>query len=343
MHHPLNIWRAWLAITAIACLAASRLHRRVSASLGVSGALAAFFVMASAALATHPFPALNNTGTTAATSFRTPLVPAYKPCKASDQGGTPDSTHSGLPGDSCSTTGAAGLVSAVVKPGPKSIAWAQISLKNPNTANVDVAITGSATDVRCKIANATAGCSAIGADYNPNTAAGPYTTPGSGRVTPPTPPCTSAAACFSGRDMTATGEMPLQKADGMPVDPGTVTEYRTIPDRAVHVTDHYNARKTAAACNTQGSPPPNCLGTTQDEPLPVPVVCTPTADTTIGSDCGVNTTANSLIPGAVVNGKRAVVEGAQIQVYDSGLNGVADFLTTTGDDRIVVKQGITIP
>lgn len=327
------------------------MSRKMSAALVVSGALAALFVTVGVAFATHPFPSLSATGTTAATSFRVPVTAAYKPCRATDQGGSPDSTHSGVPGDSCSTPGAATLVSAVVKPGPTQIAWIQIGLKSPNTAAVDVTLQGNSTDVRCKVALPAAGCSAVNADYNPNTAAGPYTTPGSGTGTPPTPPCTSAASCFSARDMTATAEIPRQKSAGanagMPYDPGINAgqprdEYRTVPDRAFHSTDHYNSRTAAAACNTAGSPPPNCLATTQDEPFPVPVVCTPVAGAA-GSSCGTNTTANSLVPGAVVNGKRASLEIGQIQIYDAGVNGVANFLTTTGDDRIAARQGITIP
>jgi hypothetical protein len=322
------------------------MSRRFSATLGAAAALAGVLVTAGIAFASHPFGALNNTGNTAATGFRVPMVAAYKPCRAADQGGTPDSTHSGVPGDSCSGTGANRLTSDLVKPGPNQIAWVFLGVRsNPR----DVTLQVNMTDVQCRKAHVASNCAGAGDDYNPSTAAGPYTTPGSGHSTPPRPPCTSLASCFSGADMTETAEIPLTQFSGpgagMPVNPGTVTEVRSVADRAFQATDHYSARKVAAACNTQGSPPPNCLATTQGEPFPVPVVCTPTASTTLGSTCGNNTTANSLVPGAVVNGKRGVVEVGQVHIYDSGNNGLRNYGTGggTGDDRIAVRQGITIP
>jgi hypothetical protein len=319
---------------------------RLSVPLVISGALAGLFVMAGVAFASHPFGALNNTGNTASTGFRVPMGAASKPCRAADQGGAPDSTHSGVPGDSCSGSGASRLTSNLVKPGPKQIAWVFLGVRsNPR----DVTLQVNMTDVQCRTAHAASNCSGAGDDYNPNTAAGPYTTPGSGHSTPPKPPCTSLASCFAGADMTETAEIPLTQFSGvgagMPVNPGPVTEVRSVADRAFQASDHNNARNTAAACNTQGSPPPNCQATTQGEPFPVPVICTPTADPTVGSSCGNNTTANSLVPGAVVNGKRGVIEIGQVQIYDSGNNGLRNYGTGggTGDDRIAVRQGITIP
>jgi hypothetical protein len=340
------------------------MRKRMSVPLA-GGALAAFFAVVAVASANHPVPANNSTGTTAATSFRVPMVPAYKPCRAADQGGTPNGTHSGVPGDSCvhsANTAAAGraqLVSAVVMPGPSQIAWLQLSMKNPNTAGADLAIKANATDVRCKIANATAGCAAVNGDYNPSGAAGPYSSVGSGHSTAPSPQCTSLAACFAGAEMTLTAEFPLQRLTGanagQPVGPGAATEHRTVADRAFHSTDHYSAKNAPPgnACNTTkpaGYPAadttaPFCQGTTQDEPFPTPMVCTPngSASTPPGSSCGVNTTANSIAVGAVVNGKRGVVEVGQIHIYDSGLNGIRQFPAPTGDDKVWARQGIFIP
>jgi hypothetical protein len=340
------------------------MSKRMSTHL-VWAALAAFFAVAAVASANHPVPSINHTGTTAATSFRVPIVPAYKPCRAADQGGTPNGTHSGVPGDSCihsANTAAAGrarLVSDLVMPGPQSIAWAQVSLKNPNTPSVDVALLGNGTDVRCKVANPGAGCAAVNGDYNPNTAGGPYTAVGSGPSKAPTPPCTSLASCFAGADMTTTAAIPLQQLTGpnagQPLPPGAVTEHRTVPDRVFQSTDHYNAKNTPPgnACNATkpaGYPAgdvtaPFCQGTTQQEPLPIPVVCTPSGSpsTPPGSSCGFNSTANSIVVGAVVNGKRGVVEFGPIQTYDSGLNRIREFPAPGADDKLVATQGVFLP
>jgi hypothetical protein len=334
--------------------------RRMTATLVAAGALAAFFLVVAVAAANHVFPSLTNTGSTAATSFRVPMVPAYKPCQATSQGGTPTGTHSGVPGDSCimsANTLAAGkaqLVSAVAYMGPTSIGWTQLSVVNGNTASVDIKLAGNMTDVRCKTAG-TGGCATGQIDYNPNTTAGPYTTTGSGTGTPPSPPCTTLASCFSGRDMTATAEIPIEQYTGanagMPAPQGAVTEHRAVADRAFHSTDHYNAKTTSSSCNTtkpSGYPAgdttaPFCQGTTQDSAFPVPIVCTPNGSTTTapGSSCGFNTTVNALVPGGVVNGKRSDIEVGQIEYYDAGANATAEF--PAGDDKIIARQGLTVP
>jgi len=353
------------------------MSRRLSATLVAAGVLAASLVVVAIASANHPAPANNNTGvgsssaaTGAGTSFRVPVVPAYKPCRAVSQGGAnppANGLHSGVPGESCLhaaetlAAGKAQLVSNVAYQGPTSIGWAQLSLKSTGPGQ-DILIKGNSTDVRCKTAG-TGGCAAGQIDYNPVvTPAGPYTGPvtGSGPNTAPGPACTSLATCFGGRDMTATAEIPLQQIGGlnagMPLTTGSgKTEHRALADRAFHTTDHYNSAKSGsgpASCNTvhpTGFPAsdttaPYCQGTTQDSPFPVPVVCTTvgTATTAPGSSCGVNTSANALVPGAVVDGKRSVIEVGQIEIYDAGANAVPNF-PGAGDDKIVSRQGINVP
>jgi len=323
--------------------------RRVLVPLALGSLMA--LIAVSSAFANHPVPSLSHTG---GAGFRVPIVPAFKPCVSSD------STHSGVPGPSCSSTaGGAKPVSALIKVGTGDIAWVQISLINPNTAGVDVALKGNATDVRCKVTNATAGCPVdtpngdADSDYNPDSSPGPYTAPGSGQATAPTPLCTtSLAGCSVGADMTATAEIPPTQADGSAYGPGSITETRSVADRAFQATDHYNS-KTGATCTTtkpsvgwaaSDVTAPYCLATTTAKPFPVPVVCEPNGDPLEppGSNCGVNTTANSLVPNAVKDGKRSVLEIGQIQIYDAGSNGVRELGTGT-NDKIVGRQGIFIP
>jgi FG-GAP-like repeat len=59
-----------------------------------------------------------------------------------------------------------------------------------------------------------------------------------------------------------------------------------------------------------------------------------------GSTCSVNTTANSLIPGTVRSGDRAVWQLGQVIVFDGGEDGVA---STTDDNTMFMKQGIFVP
>jgi hypothetical protein len=80
--------------------------------------------------------------------------------------------------------------------------------------------------------------------------------------------------------------------------------------------------------------------TATDWPLPVSVACAPTADISIGSTCSSTTTADAILPGLVVERKRAVWELGQVQVFDGGSDGDAD---TTGDNTLFAEQGLFVP
>lgn len=73
--------------------------------------------------------------------------------------------------------------------------------------------------------------------------------------------------------------------------------------------------------------------------FPIPLDCTPTADPAVGSTCDVRTTANTLVPGSAVAGKRAIWELGQIQLLDQGPNGTPG----DGDDRVFETQGVFVP
>ena len=70
------------------------------------------------------------------------------------------------------------------------------------------------------------------------------------------------------------------------------------------------------------------------------VPCTTTADTTIGSTCAVNTSANVLFPGSAVGGSRAIWQTDQIGLYDGGDDALA---LTTGDNTLFMTQGVFVP
>ena len=76
-----------------------------------------------------------------------------------------------------------------------------------------------------------------------------------------------------------------------------------------------------------------------DTQLAVTVPCTATASTTVGASCSVLTTLNAVAPGTVVEGKRAVWELGQIQVFDGGSSGVAG----AADATLFQTQGLFVP
>ena len=98
----------------------------------------------------------------------------------------------------------------------------------------------------------------------------------------------------------------------------------------IRITDHFNAVAPGG-----GTDP----ATVVDIPFPVNTPCTATASTAIGSTCAVDTTANAVVPGAVKDTKRAIVETAQITVDDGGTDGVS----ATAPNTLFGVQGIFIP
>ena len=76
-----------------------------------------------------------------------------------------------------------------------------------------------------------------------------------------------------------------------------------------------------------------------DTEFPVPVGCNSTASAAIGATCDLATTFNALVPGAVVEGKRATWEVGQVQIYDGGSAGVAGSSGAT----LFETQGLFVP
>jgi hypothetical protein len=98
----------------------------------------------------------------------------------------------------------------------------------------------------------------------------------------------------------------------------------------IRISDHFNAVAPGG-----GTDPATVI----DIPFPVVTPCTSTAATGVGSLCSISTTANAVVPGAVKDVKRAIVEIGQLQVFDGGTDGVA----ATDPNTLFEVQGIFIP
>ncbi len=84
----------------------------------------------------------------------------------------------------------------------------------------------------------------------------------------------------------------------------------------------------------------NESGTTQASPFRYAVPCAATGDTSVGASCSLSSTFNAVVPGSVVDGKRAIWELGKVEVYDAGADGQA---ATTNDNTLFERQGIFIP
>jgi len=256
-----------------------------------------------------------------ASPLRVSLVPAYQACET----GAADSTHgSPLNFPSCSGPG---LRSSTVTVGPHSIGFARMVVCSANAGSTfctpsgnamplpDVRLTGSIRDVKCasSLPGGQSACSSPGVDYNPNGAPGPYTSGGDGNSAAQ-PPCfpsgTSTSACVAGADLTEVADFPAG-------------------------TQGKGIRITAQDNGTFGTSP----ATVVDSGFPIPLDCVTTTDPSAGSNCGVNTTANALVPGVIKNGKGAVWQIGQIEIKDSGPDGVR----ASADDQVFEVQGVFLP
>ena len=88
----------------------------------------------------------------------------------------------------------------------------------------------------------------------------------------------------------------------------------------------------------QNGPSGNDAGTARDFTLRFTMLCTPTVGSG-GSDCAANTTANSVIPGMVVEGKRAIWQISSVTVQDGGSDGVG----STMPNATFATQGVFVP
>jgi len=309
------------------------MKRRIGVPL-VLGSLVALFAMADAATATHTVPI-------GASPFRVPLVPSFTACETT----AANSTHGApLSFPSCNPPA---LTSSTVKIGPNGIGFARIvvcatgvvsTFCNPTPAGTmplpDVRLTGSGRDIQCRNTGTPPGCTANG-DYNPQSGTGPYTDAGNGTGGAQpfcNPDASSAADCIAATDITATAELATSAA--------TIGGTGNFAGHAIRVSDHYNCNLTGLpAC--PATPSSNYPATMTDLQFPVPVDCIVTSTPVgQGSTCGVNTTANALVPGAVIANQQAVVEIGEVILVDAGPDGSR---TTSTGNQVFAAQGIFLP
>jgi hypothetical protein len=107
------------------------------------------------------------------------------------------------------------------------------------------------------------------------------------------------------------------------------------PDYTGELQATYSLRLTDRYNDPSSSTP----GTVTDSSFPVTVPCSATASLTTGASCTLNTTANSVMPGSVRTGDRAIWQIGKVQVFDGGPDG----LVATAGNSIFQTQGIFVP
>jgi hypothetical protein len=88
--------------------------------------------------------------------------------------------------------------------------------------------------------------------------------------------------------------------------------------------------------------------TVQDAEFQVPVNCISTIDNTIGSTCSVNTTADALVPGYILETRRTIFALESVTMKDAGPNGTGygagcPQTCGDGDEAVFLRQGVFTP
>ena len=257
-----------------------------------------------------------------ASPLRVSLVPAFQACETDNA-----LARHGSPLDFAACADPT-PTSSTVRVGPRSLGFSRMVVCPANTAAAfcnpgsgalglpDVRLTGSIRDVKCapSLPAGQSACQAPGVDYNPNGDPGPYTDGGDGSSTPARPPCFpgagSTSACVAGADLTELADF---SGGGQ--------------GKGIRITDQDNG------------PLGDSPATATDLAFPIPLDCLPSPDASLGSTCGVNTTANALVPGVVKDGDGAVWQIGQVQIKDSGPDGIRG----NADDELFEVQGVFLP
>jgi subtilisin family serine protease len=142
----------------------------------------------------------------------------------------------------------------------------------------------------------------------------------------------------NGRDANSVGSVRYDVVPGDVRIAFSLTDVRKKADLSDY-TGQLQVDQTLRITDRNNGPSQNEPGTVQDAGFPVTAPCNATVSTSIGSTCTITTTANSLTPGAVIAGNRAIWELGQVKVFDGG----PDSLASTQPNTLFADQGVFVP
>jgi hypothetical protein len=158
------------------------------------------------------------------------------------------------------------------------------------------------------------------------------------------PDANGKQALSSGRvQLKAVGESPIDLNNGNQADVqviASLTDVRKKSDLSDYTGELSLVMGVRATDKNNGTAQYDASGTASDSTVAVNMSCSATgADE--GGTCNAATTVNAVTGGNLaLEGKRAVWDLSQIQVYDGGSDGDAD---TTGDNTLFQVQGLFAP
>ena len=143
----------------------------------------------------------------------------------------------------------------------------------------------------------------------------------------------------------AIGEVPINTGNGNQSDitiDFSLTDVRDKTTPANDYTGGLRAKAELQITDRQNTPYPGGPGpgtVVRFVRVQRPLRTTP-SDATIGSTCALSTTANTLVPGQVLERQRAIWQLGTVEVDDGGTDGNP---STTGDNTLFATQGVFIP
>ena len=166
------------------------------------------------------------------------------------------------------------------------------------------------------------------------------TTPLSAQLTVGTPDANGRAAEFVGS--VRLGVRPGDPATGADEADVALRVKATDVWRAASLDDYageLQASLTLRITDRLHGPSTAESGTTQDTPFRFAVPCVATPGDPAGGTCDAVTSADAVVPGAVVEGRRAIWALGPLQVYDGGADGVA----STQPNTLFATEGVFVP
>jgi hypothetical protein len=130
----------------------------------------------------------------------------------------------------------------------------------------------------------------------------------------------------------------------LPGDVRIAAEVLDVYDRATlaDYSGQLQVRAPLRITDKRNTPAPGgpSAATVADATLDATLPCSATADTTTGSSCLLNTSANAVAPGTIIAGARSVWELGKVRVSDGGADGD---VSTSGDNQPFLVQGLFVP
>ena len=150
----------------------------------------------------------------------------------------------------------------------------------------------------------------------------------------------------NGAGANSVGSVKLRTEVGDPGTPGDQANVQLISSitdvrNKTGLTDYtgeLQVRLPLRITDKQNGPAANETGT-GDTTFTFAVPCTATGAAGVGSNCSITTTADAVIPGAVVEGMRTIWQVDKIQVLDGGSDGVA----STAGNTLFATQALFVP